>query len=192
MDRGSKRGAAAIWMAGLVGLGAALAADETPFEVAVLVAPAGSYSDMEGFENQTGFGLGAAWSFTSDWSVELRGLVREDEADFASFEERTFELGIRRALGGNERWRPFLLAGAHYHDAEVSRDVVCTEVIGSPCPPLSSGSDEVGPYLGGGVDWRFGDHAALRADGRLMLTEDDASGDLEVGNSLTLGVVFRF
>ena len=102
------------------------AAAQRPLELSVLVAPAGSYSEVEGFEiDSTAYGVGAGWWVSDRWSLELRGLASDDESRFVEYEQETFELGLRRAFGGGGGWRPFLQAGARYRSSEARHEVVC-------------------------------------------------------------------
>jgi hypothetical protein len=159
-------------------------------ELSVLAAPGGAYSESEGFELETAYGAGLGFGFAEAWQVEVRALTAEDELEFESFEQRSFELGLRRFFAAGT-WRPFLQAGARFREAEVSRQVVCTDIT-TPCPALTEQREEVGPFVGGGVDLDLARWLALRADGRFNVYESDATGDVESDVDLTLGAVFRF
>jgi hypothetical protein len=168
-------------------------AQDRPLELSVLVAPGATYSEIDGFDlDSTAYGLGAGWRLSEAWSLEVRGLIRENDSGSAEFEEQTFDLGLRRAIGGGEAWRPFLQAGARYRNAEANYQVVCVDDVTFPCPPLRDEREEYGPFVGGGVDWIFGRAAALRFDGRLSIYESDAAGGTEEDVDLTVGLVFRF
>lgn len=168
-----------------------LAASEPGFELSLVAAPSASYSDYDGFEFDTGLGLGLGWAFSERWSVELRGLWRESDrfGDFEQLDHQTFDLGLRRHFLPGSSWQPFLQAGASLQRAEVVREVVCTVPIVSPCPPEVEDRDDVGGFVGGGVDWNFSRRAALRFDGRLILLDSDAGGERV---DATAGLVFRF
>jgi hypothetical protein len=167
----------------------ALGQDE-PIELSLLAAPGGAYSESEGFELETAWGAGLGFGFARDWQVEVRALLAEDDLAFESFEQRSFELGLRRFFDAGA-WHPFVQAGARFREAEVSRQVVCTQ-FAEPCPPLEEQREEFGPFVGGGVDLDLARWFALRADGRLNLYESDATGDVENDVDLTVGAVFRF
>lgn len=166
-----------------------------PFELSLMVEPGGSYSDYEGFDFDLGYGLGLGWGFADDWSLELRGLRRESDSRFQSLELDTFQLGLRRAFDLASAWRPFVQAGAHYQTGEIESEVVCLDAGGQvtfPCPNRIESRDELGGFVGGGVDWLFSKRAALRFDGRYVVYESDATGDSEDTLDLTVGVAFRF
>lgn len=167
----------------------ALGQDE-PIELSLLAAPGGAYAESEGFELDSAWGAGLGFGFARDWQVEVRALFADSDTQFEEFEQRSFELGLRRFLG-SETWRPFLLAGARFRESEVSREVVCIE-IQAPCPPEVERREEVGPFVGAGVDWELASWFALRADGRLNFYDSDVSGDVESDVDLTVGAVFRF
>jgi hypothetical protein len=176
-----------------LGVLAAPAAAQRPLELSLLVAPGGSYSEVEGFElDSTAYGLGAGWWVSERWSLELRGLANDDENRFADFEQETFELGVRRALAGGSGWRPFLQAGARYRSSEAEYQVVCVASVQFPCPPLQSNEDDFGPFVGGGVDWLIHRTTALRFDGRLFAYDSEVTGGIETDAGVTVGLVFRF
>jgi len=171
-------------------LGATLAAapaigQRLPLEVSVVVKPGASYSDYEGFELDTGYGLGIGWAFSDSWSMELRGLFADGDAA----DVETYQMGLRRAFAGAGAWRPFVQAGLHFQRSELEREVVCVR---APCPPLEERHEDLGAYAGGGVDWRFAPRAALRLDGRLAVYDSDRSGSAEESADVTAGLVLRF
>lgn len=159
-------------------------------ELSVLAAPGGTYSESEGFELQTAYGAGLGFGFAETWQVEVRALTAEDDLEFESFEQRSFELGVRRFFDRGT-WRPFVQGGARFREAEVSRQVVCSDIT-TPCPPLEEQREEFGPFVGGGVDLDLARWFAVRADGRLNVFESDATDDIESDFDLTVGAVFRF
>lgn len=165
-------------------------AQREPVELSLLAAPGGAYSESEGFELDSAWGAGLGFGFARDWQVEVRALFADSDTQFEEFEQRSFELGLRRFLG-SETWRPFLQAGARFRESEVSRDVVCIEIQG-PCPPEVEQREEFGPFVGAGVDLELASWFALRADGRLNFYESDVSDDVENDVDLTVGAVFRF
>jgi hypothetical protein len=179
-----------LWISLPFLVGAPALAERDPLELSLLAAPGGAYSESEGFELETAYGAGLGFGFADAWQVELRALVAEDDLEFESFEQRSFELGLRRFFGGGA-WRPFVQAGARLREAEVSRQVVCSDIT-TPCPPLEEQREEIGPFVGGGVDLDLARWFALRADGRLNFYESDATDDLENDFDLTVGAVFRF
>jgi hypothetical protein len=161
-----------------------------PVELSLLAAPGGAYSESEGFELDSAYGVGLGFGFATDWQVEVRALLADSDRQFEEFEQRSFELGLRRFLG-SDTWRPFLQAGARFRESEVSRDVVCIEIQG-PCPPEVEQREEFGPFVGAGVDLELASWFALRGDGRLNFYDSDATGDVENDVDLTVGAVFRF
>lgn len=186
----AKRLRTVCWILLPVLAGAPASAQRGAVELSLLVAPGGVYSESEGFELDTAYGLGLGFEVARDWQVELRVLGSDGDATFESYEQRSFELGLRRFFDAAP-WRPFLQAGARFREAEVSRQVVCTQFT-EPCPPLEEEREEIGPFVGGGIDWELASWFALRADGRLNFYESDATDDVENDFDLTLGAVFRF
>lgn len=186
----AKRLRSVCWILLPVLAGAPALAQRGNVELSLLVAPGGVYSESEGFELDTAYGLGLGFEIARDWQVELRGLDSDGDSTFESYEQRSFELGLRRFFH-TAPWRPFLQAGARYRKAEVTRDVVCIDIQG-PCPPEVEEREEIGPFVGGGIDWELASWFALRADGRLNFYESDATDDVENDFDLTLGAVFRF
>lgn len=165
-------------------------AQSEPVELSLLAAPSGVYSESEGLELDSAFGVGLGFGFARDWQVEVRALLADSDTAIEEYEQRSFELALRRFFGGGT-WRPFLQAGARFREAEVSREVVCVEVQG-PCPPLVERREEIGPFVGGGIDLELASWFALRADGRLNFYDSEVTDEIENDVDLTLGAVFRF
>lgn len=172
-------------------VGAPALAQSGTTELSLLVAPGGAYSESEGFELDAAYGAGFAFGFGRAWQAEARFLLAEDDSRFESFEQSSFELGIRRSFFDAAPWRPFLQAGLRYREAEVSRQVACTQ-FADPCPPLEEQREEIGPFVGGGIDFSLARWVALRFDGRFNVYESDVTDDVEQDVDLTLGLVFWF
>jgi hypothetical protein len=184
---------AAAWTFGAILSCSTAVAQGDRVELSVLVVPAASYSSVEGFELDHTFGLGAGWRFAPRWSVELRGLGGETRTDLSYYKQRTFELGLRRRLGASPTWRPFLQAGPRYRTADSSSAVVCSAPIASQCPATYRiEHEELGAFVGGGVDWLFSRNAALRFDGRLAMYDSEVTGSAARDVDLTLGLALRF
>ncbi len=171
---------------------ASLLAQENPFELSLVVVPSGSYSEYEGSDFDLGYGLGLGWAYSEHWSAELRGLRRENDSEFAHYELDTYELGLRRRFRGADDWRPFVLFGALYQEAKRESPNYCVATVTFPCPPDIQRNSESGAFVGGGVDWNFTPHFALRLDGRGSIYESDSTGDADVRVDLTAGLVLRF
>lgn len=161
-----------------------------PVELSLLAAPGGLYSESEGLELDSAFGAGLGFGFAANWQVEVRGLLADSDTPFEEYEQRSFELGLRRFLG-SETWRPFLQAGARFRESEIRREIVCIDIQG-PCPPEVEQREEFGPFVGAGVDLELASWFALRADGRLNFYDSDATDEVENDVDLTVGAVFRF
>lgn len=193
-DSRFRRTAPVALAAALVGaLAAATAARaDDAYELALVFAPSASYSDFAGVEVDSAYGLGLGWAWSEVWGIELRGLYSDDDGPFTRYEQRSFELGLRRAFLPAAAWRPYALAGARYRDARWEADVICVQQVGAPCDPLRQDDEAVGPMVGGGVDWHWTEAAALRFDGRLSVYDSDLTGSVEEDLDLSLGLVFRF
>ncbi len=176
----------------LLALAGRVEAQTEGVELSLLFAPEATYSSAEGLDTGTSWGLGAGVPLRSAWTLEARGLFSHQEASGISFERRTLDLGLRRSFAAGAGWRPFLQLGARQRATEIEREVVCLDSFQFPCPADREKRDEVGAFVGGGVDWRLAPRWALRLDGRLFLYESDLTGDFEEDTDLTLGLVFRF
>lgn len=170
---------------------APLSAQENPFELSLIAVPGGSYSEYDDFDFDMGYGVGVGWAFAEDWSAELRGLRRESDSTFEMLELDSFELGLRRHFSDGA-WRPFVQLGALHQTGDIERQVVCTQPVTDPCPPLTEERSESGAFVGGGVDWNFSSRAALRLDGRALFYESDRTGDTDDRVEATAGIVLRF
>lgn len=170
---------------------APLSAQRGSAELSLVFAPGGAYSESEGFELESAYGAGVAFGFGSAWQAEARFLIAEDDTRVESFEQRSFELGLRRGFFDTAPWRPFLQGGVRYREAEVTRQVVCTQ-FADPCPPLEEQREEIGPFVGGGIDFSLARWFALRFDGRFAFYESDVTDDIEQDVDLTVGLVFWF
>lgn len=155
------------------------------FELSAVVEPAGSYSEVEGFDLDTGLGLGLGWRFTPLWTAELRALFHDGDSAASD----TFQLGVHRSFDLGSTWRPFVVAGLHHQRTELDYEVVCFR---APCPPLSASYADTGIFLGGGADWQFARRAALRLEARQALYDSEHTDDLENATDLTAGIVARF
>ncbi len=164
----------------------AASAPEDAFELSALAAPGGSYSDYEGFELDTGFGLAAGWRFAPRWGAEVRALRQDGRVA----EAETYQVGVRfSAEGGPGDWRPFAVGGLHLQRSDLRHDVVCVQ---APCPPLHETHDDLGAFVGGGVDWIVSRPLIVRFEGRLAGYDSDRRSQSETTSHFTAGVVWRF
>ena len=160
-------------------------AQRGPAELSFVLSPAASYSDYEGFDLDTGFGVGLAWPLGSSWSLDLRAMHRDGRHSDLD----TFQVGARGLFDRQAAWQPFFVAGAHAQRAKVEEQVFC---VTTPCPPRTLQYTDYGAFAGGGVDWIFTQRAALRFEGRLAAYDSERSGDIETTLDLTAGIVLRF
>jgi hypothetical protein len=181
----------AVALAAFIAFAAASAASEHGLEVFVVVEPAASYSDFEGFDFDPGLGLGAGWEIGRGWWAELRALLTDADRRGAEAEVTSWQLGARRFFATGSAWEPFVAFGGHYQEREVEREVVCVDVR-APCPPRREEQEDLGGFLGGGVDWRFAGRLALRLEGRVALYDSESSGDVESATDVTAGLTYRF
>jgi hypothetical protein len=156
------------------------------FELSLLVAPGGSYSDYNGYDFSAGLGASVGWRFGHNWAVQGRFL--QGDADSADTE--SFQLGLRYAfLDDGVRWRPFVIGGLHHAETELRREVVC---VSAPCPDLEQSFDDNGIFAGGGVDWQLNNWFALRLEAQLLVYDSELYDDTEIDVDGTVGAVFRF
>ncbi len=156
------------------------------FELSVLAAPGGSYSDYEGFELDNGFGFAVGRRFAPRWGAEVRALWQDGRVA----EAETYQVGVRFSVeGGPGDWRPFAVGGLHLQRSDLRHEVVCVQ---APCPPLHETHDDLGAFVGGGVDWIVSRPLTVRFEGRLAGYDSDRRSQSETTSHFTAGVVWRF